>query len=413
MENLLIRNAEIWPLDSSRVISKGWLTARDGVITAIAPGEPPTELTAKTVIDGEGMLLMPGLADCHTHLMEYATAEINATRGRAQRMSAVANLLTALRCGIVATGEHNLGHPTLKMPMGEYKDILRSVPMASAVAYGCCWLGFEPKVLTSATRPGQAFSREVLTDEDYAAMAEASEFAGENLFLNCTCANAPLSAAPHAGEVTYDRQTLEHIVELFHARGRAIGAHIEGDEAARLFIECGGDVIHHGHNTTPEVWRLMAEKGVALVLTPAAGTSKRPLTPEQTLELYRAGVFLALASDSYIYPHPQAESQLQHFIPGGAAGTVEDLMAVGAVDGGGTDDPLGHQPPVRAQEDALHLITVNPRRLLHPRDELTALKPGSPADMILCRRLPALETEDPNDILLVITGGELQVDKRK
>ena len=404
MENLLIRNAEIWPLDSSRVISKGWLTARDGVITAIAPGEPPTELTAKTVIDGEGMLLMPGLADCHTHLMEYATAEINATRGRAQRMSAVANLLTALRCGIVATGEHNLGHPTLKMPMGEYKDILRSVPMASAVAYGCCWLGFEPKVLTSATRPGQAFSREVLTDEDYAAMAEASEFAGENLFLNCTCANAPLSAAPHAGEVTYDRQTLEHIVELFHTRGRAIGAHIEGDEAARLFIECGGDVIHHGHNTTPEVWRLMAEKGVALVLTPAAGTSKRPLTPEQTLELYRAGVFLALASDSYIYPHPQAD--WERLPADRLAGPESFLSIVGPVLRYLTEHGV-------TKEDALHLITVNPRRLLHPRDELTALKPGSPADMILCRRLPALETEDPNDILLVITGGELQVDKRK
>lgn len=404
MENLLIRNAEIWPLDSSRVISKGWLTARDGVITAIAPGEPPTELTAKTVIDGEGMLLMPGLADCHTHLMEYATAEINATRGRAQRMSAVANLLTALRCGIVATGEHNLGHPTLKMPMGEYKDILRSVPMASAVAYGCCWLGFEPKVLTSATRPGQAFSREVLTDEDYAAMAEASEFAGENLFLNCTCANAPLSAAPHAGEVTYDRQTLEHIVELFHARGRAIGAHIEGDEAARLFIECGGDVIHHGHNTTPEVWRLMVEKGVALVLTPAAGTSKRPLTPEQTLELYRAGVFLALASDSYIYPHPQAD--WERLPADRLAGPESFLSIVGPVLRYLTEHGV-------TKEEALHLITVNPRRLLHPRDELTALKPGSPADMILCRRLPALETEDPNDILLVITGGELQVDKRK
>ena len=193
-------------------------------------------------------------------------------------------------------------------------------------------------------------------------------------------------------------------MELFHARGRAIGAHIEGDEAARLFIECGGDVIHHGHNTTPEVWRLMAEKGVALVLTPAAGTSKRPLTPEQTLELYRAGVFLALASDSYIYPHPQAD--WERLPADRLAGPESFLSIVGPVLRYLTEHGV-------TKEDALHLITVNPRRLLHPRDELTALKPGSPADMILCRRLPALETEDPNDILLVITGGELQVDKRK
>lgn len=136
-------------------------------------------------------------------------------------------------------------------------------------------LGFSPKVLTSSTRPGQAFTEDVLTDDEYRQMAAASEFAGENLFLNYTCANAPLSAAPHAGEITYTKEKLKHIVEIFHAEGKTIGAHIEGDESALLFMECGGDVIHHGHAISPAVGKVMAEKHISLVVTPLAGTSKR------------------------------------------------------------------------------------------------------------------------------------------
>ncbi len=403
MEELLIHNVEIWTLDDARVIDRGWLTASGGKITNLGQGLPPPDIKAKTAVDGQGRLLLPGLVDCHTHLMEYATAEINHTQGKAQEMAAAANLLLALQSGIVATGEHHLGHPVLDMPMEKYKEILKAAPLASAIAYGCCWLGFEPKVLTSATRPGAAFTEDVLTDEDYLLMAEASEFPGENLFLNYTCANAPLDAAPHAGGVTYDREKLSHIVDLFHGKGKAVGAHIEGDASARLFIEAGGDVIHHGHDLTPEIGELMAEKGVSLVLTPVAGTSKRPTSPQETLAFYRQGVFLALASDAYIYPHPEA-----HWISlpqDRLAGPAEYLRIVGST--------LRYLVEMGVDSsEALKLITVNPRRLLRPGEEAAVLKPGRPADMILCNKLPALITEDPADIVLVITQGRIQVDKR-
>lgn len=403
MEDILIWNGTIWTLDDPEIICNGWLTAAGGVITAVGQGEPPVYLQAETVIDAKGHILMPGLVDCHTHLMEYATAEIHHTQGQAQEMAAISNLLTALQAGIVATGEHHLGHLVLSMPMAQYKKIRDMLPMASAIAYGCCWLGFEPKVLTSATWPGRSETRDTLTDRDYELMAEASEFPGENIFMNYTCANVPLAAAPNAGTVTYEESQLRHIIELFHKKGKKIGTHIEGDEAARRFLACGGDVIHHGHGISPETGAIMAKQKTPLVLTPAAGTSKRPTSPEEALAFYRQGIFLALASDSYIYPHPQAD---WISLPKDRLSGPADFLKVSG-------------PVLRyfvengvKKSDALRLITVNPRQLLHPEEGCAVLKPGCPADMILCSRLPAIETESLEDILLVITRGQIQVDRQ-
>ncbi len=402
MSELLVDNVKIWTLGAEGTIEKGWLYAKDGVIAEMGAGKLPERLSGKEIkeVDGKGYHLLPGLVDCHTHLMEYATSEIHQTLGAAQRMAAAANLLLALRCGIVATGEHHLGHPFLSMPMETYKEILREVPMASALAYGCCWLGFEPKVLTSCTRPGEAFIQDILTDEEYRTMARMSEFAGENLFMNYTCANAPLEAVPHAGDITYQREKLKQIIAIFHSEGKQVGAHIEGDGSARLFMECGGDVIHHGHNLSLETTALMAEKGVKLVITPSAGTSKRPTSPQETYAYYKQGVFMALASDSYIPPHPEAK-----WIPlpqGYSAGPREFLSVCGSTIRFFIEQGV-------STEEALRLITVNGRKILWPDQPEATLSPGRPADMILCDKLPAVESEDAGCVRLVITRGEIQV----
>ena len=407
MNDLTITNAKVWTLDERGTIEKGWLAAKDGVISGAGQGSPPPGAAGNVVIDAKGRNLLPGLVDCHTHLMEYATSEVHNTQGQAQQMAAMANLLTALKCGIVATGEHNLGHPLLDMPMHDYKKLIDLVPMASAVSFGCCLLGFEPRVLTSCTRPGKAFTEDCLSDEDYRQMAVCSQFAGENIFLNYTCANSPLEAVPHAGEVTYSKVKLKRIIDIFHSEGKAIGAHIEGDASALLFIECGGDVIHHGHNLSPELGALMVKKNIPLVVTAAAGTSKRPTSPQEAYGFYRQGVFMALASDAYIPTHVDAANPGSGWIslpPGYLAWPQEFLKICGE-----TLRYFVKQGVSR--EDALKLITVNGRKIIKPGEGEATLTEGKPADFILSDRLPGLETEEPGDIKLVVTGGQVQVDR--
>lgn len=50
-----------------RLRNNAWVLAEDGIITAVGQGEPPCG--AEQIIDAEGRLATPGLADAHTHLI--------------------------------------------------------------------------------------------------------------------------------------------------------------------------------------------------------------------------------------------------------------------------------------------------------------------------------------------------------
>lgn len=50
-----------------RLLKNAWVLAEDGIITAVGQGAPPCG--AEQIIDAEGRLATPGLADAHTHLI--------------------------------------------------------------------------------------------------------------------------------------------------------------------------------------------------------------------------------------------------------------------------------------------------------------------------------------------------------
>ena len=82
--DLLIKNARIVTMDANnRILERGGLAIKKGIITKISGGE---ELIAHETIDAQGMMLTPGLIDCHTHLV-YAGNRSNEFAQRLQGMS--------------------------------------------------------------------------------------------------------------------------------------------------------------------------------------------------------------------------------------------------------------------------------------------------------------------------------------
>lgn len=398
MYDLLIYNAKIIPLVDDSIIETGYITVKDGVIQDVESSDHQNIETVQKV-DAQGMYVLPSLVDSHTHLMEYATGEAHKTQGKAQKMAGIANLLSALKSGITMVGEHHLGHPIFNQSMDEYKEICAKLPIDVKLAYGCCILGTEPLATVSATHPGQVITKNDLSKEEYIKMATYSDFAGENIFLNATVANLPLDLAPRAGETTYNNKELKDIVDIFHNNGKKIGAHIEGTETAKMFIEAGGDVIHHGHNLDPDIAQLMSKNKVCLVITPHAGTSSKPTSPDEVYHFYKNGVKIALGTDSLISVHPEADwiDLQQNYVVG-----PKDLLKIS-------------QPVFKCLLDngvsipeVLRLITINGREILES-DELGHLIPGNAADLIVSDKIPGVETTEIESIKYVIKNGEIVI----
>jgi len=400
MWDVLIRNGKLLPLDGRGMREQGYIGIENGIIAAIGDGAPLAG--ARQEIDVHGMLVMPALVDCHTHLMEYATGEVYNAQGPAQSLAGLANWMTALAHGIVTLGEHHLGHPVLCQPMETYRKLADKAPMEVYLAFGECTIGTDPLSRVAAVYPGTSLNGP-LTEEDWEKMASASDFPGENLFLNATVANLPASLAPRAGEVVYEQIKLRKIVDIFHGCGKKVGAHIEGVESAQMFLEAGGDVIAHGHGLPVGYGKELARHNVAMVATPHAGTSSRPSSPQELYELYRDGVRLALATDSCIPPHPQAD---WYSFPEGYVVGPADLARVARPV---FDYFLKQGVPL---EEVVALITRNAYQMLDAGQPLAGtLQVGAPAHCIVTPGIPGVELDDLHEIKKVFWRGQLVVSR--
>jgi imidazolonepropionase-like amidohydrolase len=356
------------------------------------------------VLDAAGLVVSPGLVDCHTHNLEFGAGTKWEVGQVAQLAGAATLLLDAVRAGVTAMGEHVLGHYLFRRPIEEYRAFAASMPQTFRFAIGGGVIGTEPLACSCALMPGVPAPRNVLLDPAILReLAAANDFPGECCFATVTPANLPVSLTPHAGERAYSRDELAVIGEAYHAGGGRLGAHMEGSDAVAEFLAIGGDVIHHGHGMTDDQLPALTERGVILCATPSGGTSRRPNSPDEIAAAVAAGVTVAIATDSVLPIHPEAT---WYDRPDGYLIESADLMYVA-------------QPAMRrlvadgaSVDDALALITLNGAKVIGLQGELGSLEAGKRADLVFAAGVPGLEATSPDDVKLVMIGGEVVFDRR-
>jgi imidazolonepropionase-like amidohydrolase len=110
-------------------------------------------------------------------------------------------------------------------------------------------------------------------------------------------------------EPTFSVEELTRMVETARSSGRPVTVHSVTAEGMRRAILAGVETIEHGDYGTPEVFRLMAERGVALCPTLAAGDAieqyrgwKKGVDPEPaSIRAKRVSFRAALAAKVKIY----------------------------------------------------------------------------------------------------------------
>lgn len=397
--SFVITNARIFT--GQMWLNPGFIRVEQGVITSMGAGAPLP--SAVKIIDAAGLTVFPGIIDCHSHLLEFGSFSAAKARGKAQRAAGYANLLKAAQAGITTLGEHMLGHPFLNQPLTVYREIIAQAPQTVLLACGWCTVGTEPLTLLSAHKPGQVVALEELDDQVLAWLAKNSQFPGENIFVTATPANLPPHLVPRAGESNINRRQLQRTIEIFHAEDRKIGAHLEGELPTRIFLELGGDVVHHGHGISDETLSLMARGKCDWVITPHGGTGSMPTSARQIALALELGLKPALASDSYLPVHPKALSLAQGLPEHSEVGPGEFMQVIHNLALELAE--LGVSP-----EEIMRMLTLYPAQILGVDGLTGSIEPGKRADLVLAQGLWGLEITSPGEIVQVYSQGQLIID---
>ncbi|MFL5727331.1 MAG: amidohydrolase family protein [Chloroflexota bacterium] len=404
----VIRASQLVDVDAGEVLPERPILVRDGRIEAVVSADEPMPDGAR-MIDLDGLTILPGLIDCHSHLigdLEFAGVPATTTSAAEEAMTGVRNATATLEAGFTTVRD-----------VGTYRAFV-DVALRNAIEAG--WL-LGPRMQCAGayvTSPGGggditglALDVTLPADLRFGVVRSPGEarqkvrelVAGGADLVKLIVTGAVLTRGTHPDVVELDEATVRAAVEEAHAHGVFVAAHAHGAEGIKVAIRSGVRSIEHGSLIDDEGIAMLAETGTYWVADLYDGdwieeTGTRDGWPAETIEKNRqttdaqregfrkavgAGVRLAYGTDSGVYPHGLNARQLPYLVRYGMTSA-----------------------------EAIRSATVVAAELMGWGDRVGRIAPGFAADLVAVAGDPLADVGVLSDVPIVIKSGIVVKDAR-
>lgn len=369
-------------------------------IEAVGRGLPVPD--GAQVVDLEGMTLLPGFSDAHTHFGGSARLDRPGLTGRFGSYDYAEHREAALRWGVTAVRSAGDFTPEIL----EFRDEVNAGKIRS------------PRVI-AAGRMVQAdgghpaftvfFSDAAIVENACVILRADTDIEAEIAKLSDLGVDWIKIFVSDDNKMQYpctvprlSNEQLRRIVDAAHKHGKPVMAHVDDIGNLKDAVLCGADSVEHtinvatsDHEVTDEVLRLLTGRDVWVVPTMTATNLHEgsipgappvyPALETAVGKMVRAGVKFGVGCDSGI-----------PFIPFGECVHMEMELLVRA----------GMEPLA-----AVTAATGGNAKLFRKNDVFGTVEPGKAADLVVLGSSPLDDIRNTRDIRLVFRDGSVVIDR--